>query len=1220
MASERLIHQRRAAFEALEDRRLLATYFVDGQLGSDLQSVGSLVSPFATINRAAAFAQGGDTVLIRGGVYREQVDLVRSGTLGAPITFEAYGDEDVLIATTEPLTGWTQHSGEIYKVPFDASAWGRNALTLFVDGVPMSEAHWSDRGGNVDQLNKNAWATTDGDSVTTIRDNALVGLPNNHWEGAFVHVQTANWQLESKRIAGFNGATGTITVASPFFYNPDPGTRFLIYDHLNALDAPGEWYLDEESDTLYFWAPQGGDPDLADVEVKARDEAFDLRGHDYIHIKNIDFRGGDLDMEGSSYILLQGAHVVAPDRGFGPEGSGGARALIVSGDHNVIRDNEFEHVWTPVADVGGAGNQIMNNYLHHIGYNNSNYAAVRLALSAEATLISHNTITEVGRAAIGGAGGLHTVIQYNDISEVGRISDDVGALYFGNNSLGNMIVRHNVVHDNSNPEAWGIYFDNLSSDVAVHHNITYNVTRGGLANLSNSYILWFNNTHYGDALGVTTFRNANSPDIAAGSRFYNNILATLDPELTGAADPAIAANNLFNTSPSNFVNAAARDFRLVASSGAVDFGREIDGVTDGFVGAAPDVGALELGQPMWGYGHDFASPPTPTYRWEALPYSNQVENPGFESGIAAWSATAGAPTAYRGNAWNYRGDGLALFGNYALELAPGDRVEQTLTGLAPSTQYQVFAQARFAHDLQLEDYNAASGVFTSGRHRDEDYLGGVNTGEWLRFDGVDFGADDPLFDRIEIGTNQNSALNVALRLDNPATGQLLGTLNVPSRGDSWFMARANIPPVTGVHDLYVVFLGEGGPNGRFDRLRLLDTQTADRVTLGATHFDTQGSVASTAVGGAYWKSAAESLTFVTGPESTSATLLIEKSGGYFNGYVDFVSLTGDAFRAPPPKVLELAFDAATGATLLRNNTSAPVTFHAYTVFDTAPSLRPVEWFSLDDQKYDSHIWSETSSTTRRVTELTSDAETTLASGQVVYLGRLVDPDVAQNLTLEYYNFTNNTLTAGLAMAAELGLPTLPGDYNSDGSVDAADYTAWRDRSGTPAGPFAGADGNGDGVVDRSDYELWKRQFGTSASPAVAAGASQAAGGPAIALIATNEPQSDDSRLEAAFYPADMGFSGVGVAGTGSGARDNAAGRRARGADEAPLTWRLEDGTPEPPLLPLAREKAAAAATSLNGSSTHNAGGRTRADTARDQAFDDLHIDYLDPQPLDPIRR
>jgi hypothetical protein len=44
------------------------------------------------------------------------------------------------------------------------------------------------------------------------------------------------------------------------------------------------------------------------------------------------------------------------------------------------------------------------------------------------------------------------------------------------------------------------------------------------------------------------------------------------------------------------------DFRLKPGSAAVDRGKLLPGVTDGFAGAAPDLGAIELGQTAPHYG------------------------------------------------------------------------------------------------------------------------------------------------------------------------------------------------------------------------------------------------------------------------------------------------------------------------------------------------------------------------------------------------------------------------------------------------------------------------------------------------------------------------------------------------------------------------------------------------------------------------------------------
>jgi hypothetical protein len=58
---------------------------------------------------------------------------------------------------------------------------------------------------------------------------------------------------------------------------------------------------------------------------------------------------------------------------------------------------------------------------------------------------------------------------------------------------------------------------------------------------------------------------------------------------------------------------------------------------------------------------------------------------------------------------------------------------------------------------------------------------------------------------------------------------------------------------------------------------------------------------------------------------------------------------------------------------------------------------------------------------------------------------------------------------------------IPGDYNLDGTVDAADEVVWRKAKGATAD--LRADGNRDGRVDEADHALWKANFGESAKPA-----------------------------------------------------------------------------------------------------------------------------------------
>jgi hypothetical protein len=69
----------------------------------------------------------------------------------------------------------------------------------------------------------------------------------------------------------------------------------------------------------------------------------------------------------------------------------------------------------------------------------------------------------------------------------------------------------------------------------------------------------------------------------------------------------------------------------------------------------------------------------------------------------------------------------------------------------------------------------------------------------------------------------------------------------------------------------------------------------------------------------------------------------------------------------------------------------------------------------------------------------------------------------------------------LMIAAVVGavMPGIAGDYNQNGTVDAADYTLWRNTFGQ-TGVGLPADGDENGVVDDGDYGVWKLHFGQSA--------------------------------------------------------------------------------------------------------------------------------------------
>lgn len=130
----------------------------------------------------------------------------------------------------------------------------------------------------------------------------------------------------------------------------------------------------------------------------------------------------------------------------------------------------------------------------------------------------------------------------------------------------------------------------------------------------------------------------------------------------------------------------------------------------------------------------------------------------------------------------------------------------------------------------------------------------------------------------------------------------------------------------------------------------------------------------------------------------------------------FFDGVGYAVAVPEPSLL---VNTSTGEVVFDNPTSDPVTMSYYEIRSASGSLNGTGWNSLDDQNIDAVDGPDAGST-------------------------------AGDSLLEGWD------EAGTAPS---------GDFNEDGTVDAADYTVWRDGLG--------------GEYDEDDYTLWANNFGAT---------------------------------------------------------------------------------------------------------------------------------------------
>lgn len=103
--------------------------------GND-DAAGTAVAPWRTLKHALARLQAGDTLTIRGGVYREgMLQVVNEGTPEEPILVSGAPGEQVVVKGSQVVTGWKPTGEGSWYV----ENWSINSQQLFLNGRPLEQ-------------------------------------------------------------------------------------------------------------------------------------------------------------------------------------------------------------------------------------------------------------------------------------------------------------------------------------------------------------------------------------------------------------------------------------------------------------------------------------------------------------------------------------------------------------------------------------------------------------------------------------------------------------------------------------------------------------------------------------------------------------------------------------------------------------------------------------------------------------------------------------------------------------------------------------------------------------------------------------------------------------------------------------------------------------------------------------------------------------------------
>jgi len=442
------------------------TVFYISPSGSD-NNPGSEQQPFATIAKAQTEARklkGKVTIYLREGVYYLKEPVVFTGEDSrkkrTPLCIASFPNEKVTLSggalienlQWQPWRDGIMQSKVTQELIFDQ---------LFVNGLLQPMARYPNFNSSASHYNGTAADAIAPERVakwTNPVGGYIHALHRHEWGGYHWIITGKNEQNELAMEGGYQN-NRLMGMHNQF--------RF-VENIFEELDAPGEWFFDKSTRTLYFYPPEGMNIATARFETPQLKELFIFKGNEQQPVRFISIEGLELThtlrtfMETreqllrsdwailrSGTVLLEGTENCAIRNCFfnyvggnavffsnynrQNEVSGchiagaGASGVCFVGDPKAVRSPLFEYNESnllenldltpgPKTNNYPAECLVYDNLMYNLGRVEKQIAGVQISM-AQSITVSHNTIYNLPRSGINiseGTWGGH-IIEYNDV-------------------------------------------------------------------------------------------------------------------------------------------------------------------------------------------------------------------------------------------------------------------------------------------------------------------------------------------------------------------------------------------------------------------------------------------------------------------------------------------------------------------------------------------------------------------------------------------------------------------------------------------------------------------------------------------------------------------------------------------------------------------------------------------------------------------------------------
>lgn len=457
--------------------------------------------PFATLYRARnairqVKSEGGLTraieVWVRGGTYvfTEPLRLSAgdSGTSACPITYRAYPDETPVLSGGRPITGWKPYKRNIVCTQLaevESGLW--KFRQLFCNNKRMVRSRWP-KFDKTDPL-YGGWAFVE--SVLSNpsaphafrfqgepfphdwrnpRQAEVVVIPGNCWISDIIPVKEADRENRTihliRPVGPSNHTLGGAT-------HLRAGNRFYVENNLEDLTEPGEWCLDTDSGTLYFWPP-GEELEGMGIIAPVTARLIQLIGSPANPLKHVAIKGFTFRHTQEEWPTPE-SYYKTPNAG--------QTVYLENTEQCAIEDNVFDAVGGDAIRLqnGNSHNRITGNHIFEAGASGIFVGSFQKGFSAHdptsgdlpSPVEWHNRPGDADVAVCAWPRSTHLLISNNHIHHIGKFEKHAHGIAFFGVAATDVVVSHNLIHDTPR---FGIGMMSGLGRIIVEYNDLYNLS------------------------------------------------------------------------------------------------------------------------------------------------------------------------------------------------------------------------------------------------------------------------------------------------------------------------------------------------------------------------------------------------------------------------------------------------------------------------------------------------------------------------------------------------------------------------------------------------------------------------------------------------------------------------------------------------------------------------------------------------------------------------